>query len=484
MCSVSFKGKNHMAFFSVFDRKPIRHMITITQAVYDTNQIQKIIHARVYYENVEGKKMCLVCEGEHHTTSVSMDGLCSSSRENEQWVFGCGYGFVWATRKRKEAQMFLYLYGLGKRFRNATIFESIWRIVSRTAPPHQRRCSCPKHSLDVIQVGSVTSNAEQSGRHNLLERNDSRKPRKANTHTLPLFCAQRNTNTPRRDGYRISRIDFSVSFSHSIRPRCAFACHEQCIREVKKKQYRQSGELKWWTWNRNSTIFNCHQNSHIRQSGKKILRFVWTHRRNWTSTVVFSFVSFQTEQIFFWLVLHQHLCTENSTNTNKSVFDTFSLLLLLLSCLITIIESGVWIEIESKIRNLCNKQKQKTKNLSQKNMPKTVKAVSLWWNYWSRSTQRFHLSFYFENDLFAAFVTLLDFCVHLSLQFGWECENITILSFSDLYEKIMYEMVNTQFYFISLVSLSIWCQFKWIERLQVDRMFVCGRTSLKLLIFH
>lgn len=299
MCSVSFKGKNHMAFFSVFDRKPIRHMITITQAVYDTNQIQKIIHARVYYENAEGKKMCLVCEGEHHTTSVSMDGLCSSSRGNEQWVFGCGYGFVWATRKRKEAQMFLYLYGLGERFRNATIFESIWRIVSRTAPPHQRRCSCPKHSLDVIQVGSVTSNAEQSGRHNLLERNDSQKPRKANTHTLPLFCAQRNTNTPRRNGYTISRVDFSVSFSHSIRPRCAFACHEQWIREVKKKQYRQSGELKWWTWNRNSTIFNCHQNSHIRQSGKKILRFVWTHRRNWTSTVVFSFVSFQTEQFFF-----------------------------------------------------------------------------------------------------------------------------------------------------------------------------------------
>lgn len=65
--------------------------------------------------------------------------------------------------------------------------------------------------------------------------------------------------------------------------------------------------------------------------------------------------------LFFWLVLHQHLCTENSTNTNKSVFDTFSLLLLLLSCLITIIESGVWIEIESKIRNLCNKQKTEDK---------------------------------------------------------------------------------------------------------------------------
>lgn len=206
-----------------------------------------------------------------------------------------------------------------------------------------------------------------------------------------------------------------------------------------------------------------------------------------TERVQWFFLSslFKPNSSFFWLVLHQHLCTENSTNTNKSVFDTFSLLLLLLSCLITIIESGVWIEIESKIRNLCNKQKTEDKKSiakkyaedreSSKFMMKLLKSqyptISFEFPLW----ERFICCFCYDTRLLCSF---------LSLQFCWECENITILSFSDLYEKIMYEMVNTQFYFISLVSLSIWCEFKWIERLQVDRMFVCGRTSLKLLIFH
>lgn len=139
------------------------------------------------------------------------------------------------------------------------------------------------------------------------------------THTHCRFSVLNETPTHRRDGYTISRVDFSVSFSHSIRPRCAFACHEQWIREVKKKQYRQSGELKWWTWNRNSTIFNCHQNSHIRQSGKKILRFVWTHRRNWTSTVVFSFVSFQTEQFFFFGSFSTSICAPKTQRTPTKV---------------------------------------------------------------------------------------------------------------------------------------------------------------------